>query len=67
MFLASMQIIITISTHVMYLHSLSVISMRLITYSTVIQKINEYEYKTTKKGAYKFVPMLPGKVDKPVD
>ena len=34
---------------------------------TVIQKINEYEYKTTKKGAYKFVPMLPGKVDKPVD
>lgn len=41
MFLSSMRIIITISTHVMYLHSLSVISMRLITYSTVIQKINQ--------------------------
>lgn len=34
---------------------------------TVIQKVNEGEYKTTKKGAYKFVPMLPGKVDKPID
>lgn len=31
---------------------------------TVIQKIAENEHKVTKEGAYKFVPMLPGKVDK---
>lgn len=30
----------------------------------VIQKISENENKITKEGAYRFVPMLPGKVDK---
>ena len=30
----------------------------------VIQKISEEENQITKEGAYKFVPMLPGKVDK---
>ena len=30
----------------------------------VIQKINEKEKKITKEGAYRFVPMLPGIVDK---
>lgn len=30
----------------------------------VIQKISEHENKITKEGAYKFVPMLSGKVDK---
>ena len=30
----------------------------------VIQKISEEENKITKKGAYRFVPMLSGKVDK---
>ena len=30
----------------------------------VIQKINEKENKITKEGAYRFVPMLPGIVDK---
>ena len=29
----------------------------------VIEKINEYENRITKKGAYRFVPMLPGKVE----
>ena len=31
---------------------------------TVIQKINEDKHKISKEGAYKFVPMLPGIVDK---
>ena len=30
----------------------------------VIQKMSEEENKISKEGAYKFVPMLPGKVDK---
>jgi len=30
----------------------------------VIKKISEEENQITKEGAYKFVPMLPGKVDK---
>lgn len=30
----------------------------------VIQKISEEKNQITKEGAYKFVPMLPGKVDK---
>ncbi len=30
---------------------------------TVIQKISEEQHKISKEGAYKFVPMLPGKVD----
>lgn len=30
----------------------------------VIQKISEQKNKITKEGAYRFVPMLPGKVDK---
>lgn len=34
---------------------------------TVIQKISEGEHKISKEGAYKFVPMLPGKVDKSKD
>ncbi len=29
----------------------------------VIEKINEYKNRITKKGAYRFVPMLPGKVE----
>ena len=29
----------------------------------VIEKINEHENRITKKGAYRFVPMLPGKVE----
>ena len=31
---------------------------------TVIQKINHNEHTVTKEGTYKFVPMLPGKVNK---
>ncbi len=31
---------------------------------TVIQKISEQEHKTSKEGAYRFVPMLPGIVEK---
>ena len=34
---------------------------------TVIQKINDYEHNVSKEGAYKFVPMLPGKVDNSKD
>lgn len=33
----------------------------------VIQKISEFEQKVSKEGAYKFVPMLPGKIDKSID
>ena len=29
----------------------------------VIEKINEHENRITKEGAYRFVPMLPGKVN----
>ena len=29
----------------------------------VIEKLSEHEHKITKEGAYRFVPMLPGKVD----
>ena len=29
----------------------------------VIDKLNEHEHRITKEGAYRFVPMLPGKVD----
>lgn len=29
----------------------------------VIEKLNEQENRITKEGAYRFVPMLPGKVD----
>lgn len=34
---------------------------------TVIHKMSETDYQITKEGAYKFVPMLPGKINKPVD